>query len=276
MPSTRPTTSGWVLGVALCGCAPSSSGPVVGDGSGSGGESTRCFRSLEGDVEVDGAEDLEALDEVRRIGGELSIRGNVGTLEPLACLEEVGGRLRIENTDLEDLRGLEGLASAESLRLAYNGELVTTRGLGVESLYREPDELAGFNTSLSEVVGNHSLVELRFDALREMGTIGIGRCGPEQYRVGNDALRELGAEAFPVLASGGTLAVSAHSALTSLDSLVERLAEQASFRLVFVQENPRIDGPAFRAQWESAGLGGIPLTTCGNGGEEPCMCPVTE
>ena len=198
-------------------------------------------------------------------------------LDALACLEEIGGRLTIEETALRDLSGLEGLVSAESLLILRISELTTTKGLGLEQLLGEIDELSGLNSSLSEIVGNHQLTEVRFDALRELGTIGIGRCGPDETRVGNDALAALGEETFPVLESAVTLSISSNDALRSVEGLVDGLARRPSFMLVSILDNFELDGPGVREHWGNSGLDERFLLTCGNDGDpEACDCPVTE
>ncbi|MCR9159150.1 MAG: hypothetical protein ACE37F_09485 [Nannocystaceae bacterium] len=248
-----------------------------GGGDGDGGEPEECAGVVAGDVSVSSEAELADLEGVGRIEGDFRISGDVRALDALACLEEIGGRLTIEQTALRDLSGLEGLIVAESLVIARNSELTTTKGLGLEQLLGEVDELSGFNSSLSEIVGNHQLTELRFDALQELGTIGIGTCGSDQTRVGNDALAALGEEVFPVLESAVTLAISSNGALRSVEGLVDGLARRPSFMLVSISDNSELDGPGVREHWESSGLDEISLLTCGNDGDpEVCDCPVTE
>ncbi|MGH1349154.1 MAG: hypothetical protein ACRBN8_46920 [Nannocystales bacterium] len=231
---------------------------------------------MAGDVSASSEEALMALEGVGRIEGELRVSGGVKSLGALACLEEVGGRLVIERTELRDLSGLENLVAAESLVLSGNAELVSTKGLGVQSLVGEIDELSGYNTSQSEIVGNHQLTELRFDSLQEIGTMAIGHCGSPETRIGNDSLAELGAEAFPVLESAVTLGVASNQSLRSVDGLVDKLGPNPPFLTMFFSDNPDLDGPMFRERWVELGLDDRFLVTCGNGDEEACMCAVTE
>ena len=258
------------------GCQEDPGEDTGGGGEGDGGEPEECAGVVDGDVSVSSEEALMALEGVGRIEGELRISGEVMSLGPLACLQEVGGRLVIEETELRDLSGLEGLVAAESLELLGNTELVSTRGLGVQTLVGEIDELAGFTTSQSQIVGNHQLTELRFDALREVGTVLIGVCGPSEYRVGNDSLEELGESVFPVLESGVTLSVASNAHLQSAGGMLDGFSSGLPFLLLEFSDNFELDGSALRERWVSLGLDDK-LRTCGNSGDqEPCDCPVTE
>lgn len=223
--------------------------------------------------------DIASLEDVRVVSGALEVTGDVSSLAALHCLEVVEGPLIIEGTtELEDLSGLENLAAAESLTLKFNDSITTTRGLGLERLFAKPTALSSSsNGSRSEIWGNHVLTDVRFESLREGGAFFFGRCGPAGVGVGNDALVELTASTFPVLDSAVLLYLTSHPSLRSLDGLIGTLAAQSSFVLVQFFDNPELDSSLLRDLWESSGLDGGMLSTCGNMGDtEVCDCPVTE
>ena len=255
------------------GCRDEPAMDTSGGGGGEGGEPEMCAGVVAGDVRVSSDGELADLEGVGHVEGELRISGDVESLEALACLERVDGRLVIERTMLRDLSGLESLVEAESLVLMENRQLASTRGIGVQDLAGEIDELSGFSGSLSLIRGNHELSELRFDALREMGSMSIGGCGMPPGGDGNDLLEELDEAAFPVLESAVTLSVGSNHGLRTVDGMVSSFGGESPFMSVNFSDNRSLDGARLQELWVEAGLTGR-LLTCGNGeGEDACECP---
>jgi hypothetical protein len=76
--------------------------------------------------------ELEALAGIRHITGNLGIQAlfeDVPNLQPLRCLEDVDGTLDVTATMLTSLRGLEQLAHAGAITLAFNANLQSLAGL---------------------------------------------------------------------------------------------------------------------------------------------------
>lgn len=83
---------------------------------------------LSGDIVAAFAEDLDALQGVRRLQGSLTVTGEVASLAALLNLEEIGGSLIIRDT--RKLRSLEGLGALKRV----GAELVISGNDGLSSL----------------------------------------------------------------------------------------------------------------------------------------------
>lgn len=171
-----------------------------------------------GEVFIESAAELESLRGVEDFEGTLHIRcGDCTTLEPLSSLTRVSHGLRIYQTRVSDLRGLEALRSVRSLEVSSNGALTSLAGL--DNLERVRAEL--------EISSNPRLSSLRFlERLRKVGRLGV---------TDNGALQDLqglnGLQAANSLHIGSNDALLSFSGLESLETLDENL---------LVQDNPSL------------------------------------
>lgn len=173
-----------VAALPLSGCGDSAAAPGGSDGAGGTGSTSSegatgaggstlttsetstgdmsCTVRVQGDLIVTNDSDLEWLQTVQEVEGNVVVEGLSGStvLEELRCLETVGGGLEVRNSpDLQDFSGLGNL------------QAIGERG-GVAILVEENPALR----SLSGLV-----------SLREVGIVAI---------LGNDRLERLGLEGF--------------------------------------------------------------------------------
>ncbi|MGH0036517.1 MAG: hypothetical protein ACQGVK_15935 [Myxococcota bacterium] len=92
-----------------------------------------CHREIEGDVLANDDESMRQLAGVRRIKGDALVGVDAANLAPLACLEQVDGKLTINPWRLEDLSGLESLRTVGSLYIGGGSPRLRSLA-GLESL----------------------------------------------------------------------------------------------------------------------------------------------
>ncbi len=154
--------------------------------------------TIAGHVVIESAEDLDQLDGIRAVEGELQIdKTELTNLHALGCIEEVGGELTLFGNDaLTDISGLDQLRSVGGgLIVSENAVLPALDGLGALA------EVSGSvvirqNTAMTEVSG-----------LTSLATIGAGLVIRE-----NDALVDI--DGMRALRSvGGQLAITHNPSL---------------------------------------------------------------
>lgn len=224
-----------VLG--CCACEHSSGAPTPGDGGLDQDPSCSLVKSgdAEGEVRLRTQQDVEALRNVWRVEGTLSITGDVVDLSPLACLRAVTGDLRVYDArNLVEVSGLENLTTVGGTlnvqpKCFGEGDDENCGPSVVERVV-----LAGLREAGNVIVRlNPALGEARFDALERVGDVrfvslpalvsvqfaSLARAAEVELR-GAELLEEAD---FPSLATAGRIdvTVTGLASLTGFSALAE-------------------------------------------------------
>ena len=186
---------------------------------------------IEGDVEIRGVSNLNGLNGLTTIGGDLFINANYLTsLVGLEGVTSIGGMLEIHNNDsLTSLSGLVNLTSVGGLKVSWSDALTSLAGLenltsiggDFEIIYSALTNLEGLEgvTSIGGgliIWGNDALTNL--SGLENLtyisGRLFIG----DEVGLGNPALTSI-AELSGVTSIGGDLLISRNNTLINLEGL---------------------------------------------------------